>query len=141
MKSPKMHIFTFVVALGLLANTATAFALQPTVAGKSNGGTAGYANCNGRITVSQGGFFSNDSATAYTSADATGTYAVAAVVWYNDGTSEKTKYEDKIVYNSSAEISVTSTAPNNNGNKATGGHTYSSSIRGSWSGSTEKPYS
>lgn len=140
MKKTLKRTFTVLVALGLLGNTATALAAD-SVTGTSSGGSAGIANCSGRITLSQGNLWSNDSATAYTSADATGTYGVAAVVWYNDGVSEKSHYQDKIVQNSSAEISVTSTAPNDNGNRGTGGHTYSSSIRGSWTAGTSKDYS
>ncbi|HEY9160979.1 MAG TPA: hypothetical protein VIS94_07835 [Desulfomonilia bacterium] len=137
MSKLRLRIVTCLMGLVVLANSVPTFAAS-TTSGQSSGGSAGYANCNGSITVQQGGFWSNDSATAYTSADATGTYGVAAVVWYNDGSSEKTQYADKIVNNSTGQISVTSEAPNDYGNKGTGGHTYSSSIRGSWSGSTSQ---
>lgn len=139
MKKSMPRTVAFLVALIILVSSSTAFAAS-SVSGQSSGGSAGIANCSGRVTVSQGGVFTNDSATAYTSADATGTYVVTAFVWYNDGTSEKSKKETKSVNNCSAQISVTCEGPNDYGNKGTGGHTYYSSIRGSWTGGTTKSF-
>lgn len=139
MKKVKQRMFVILVALMMLGNTMTALAAS-SVSGQSSGGSAGIANCSGSITLHQGGFWDNDSVTAYTNADATGTYGVAAVVWYNDGTTEKSKYEDKIVHDSTSQISVTSEGPNDYGNRGTGGHTYSSTIRGSWSAGTSQDF-
>lgn len=139
MKKVMQRMFVSLLTLVMLGNTMTAFAAD-SVSGKSSGGSAGIANCSGSITLKQGGLWDNDSVTAYTNADATGTYGVAAVVWYNDGTGEKSKYEDIIVHDSTSQISVTSEAPNDYANRGTGGHSYSSTIRGSWSAGTSKDF-
>ena len=110
------------------------------VTGKSSGGSDGYANCAGRISLSNAtNVLGKDKVTATTSADASGTYGVRAVIWYNNGTSEETKAEQKIEQASSS-ISVTVTGPNQYGNRGTAGHTFSSSNRGSWTGSTDKNF-
>lgn len=125
--------------IGFSALSMSVFAAT-SVSGRSSGGSSGYANCSGSISLTNStSAFGQDKVSATTLSDASGRLGVQAIIWYNSGSTEQSKVAQNI-QDSSISVSVTAIGPNQYGNRGTAGHTFSSSNRGSWTGSTNKDF-
>lgn len=122
------------VLFGAVASAAS------TTSGTSNGGTLGSTDISGSISVSNGGTWSNDSATASTSSISLGKLGAAVVVHYATTSNGDNTVSNYSIEDDTLSTSVSKSAPNKYGTYATGGHTYSSSQYGSWSGSTDQSF-
>ncbi len=103
--------------------------------GESSGGAKGVAITHGSLSVSEGGWFSDDSATATTSTNVVGTVGVTVVVHYVTASGGPSSVDN---FNSATGLSVSTSksAPNDHGSTANGGHSYYEPNYGSWSGGT-----
>lgn len=134
-----MRKITFVVSLIIIMTmfTSVAYAAS-TVSGTSSGGTDGVANLNGSIWIVRNStsIFYKDEVAAKTTTDALGTLAVRTVIWFNDGSTEKTKANEAWDYGTETSVQAPVQADNQYANQGTAGHIYSSPTRGEWVGST-----
>ncbi len=110
------------------------------VSGLTDGGTLGKTNAWGSISLSQGGLFSNDSASGSTGSDAAGDLAVGVFLHYATASSGDNVVEGYNSAKNTRSVSTSATAPNDTGTYVNGGHVYSSSNYGSWSGGTNLDY-
>lgn len=108
------------------------------ISGRSSGGADGRANLSGQIWIVRNSttFFFKDEVAARTTTDSLGTIAVRTVIWFNDGTTEKTNAKEAWDYGTKTSVQAAVKADNHYANKGTAGHVFSSTNRGDWSGGT-----
>lgn len=118
--------------------TSVAYAAR-TTSGKSSGGSDGKANLKGEIWIVRNSTnpLGKDEVAAKTVTDAAGTIAVRTVIWFNDGSQEKTNVREAWNYGTQLSVQAAIQADNHYANKGTAGHIFSSKTRGEWAGSTD----
>lgn len=132
----KALIITFMVIISMF--TSVAYAAR-TTSGKSSGGSDGKANLKGEIWIVRNSTnpLGKDEVAAKTVTDAAGTIAVRTVIWFNDGSQEKTNVREAWNYGTQLSVQAAIQADNHYANKGTAGHIFSSKTRGEWAGSTD----
>lgn len=126
----------YVLACSMLF--ASAVSAASSVSGTSSGGTLGSTNISGSVSVTNGavGFYV-DYAESTTNSIALGTVGAGVVLHYaTNSNGDNTVSDYDIQYDALSARAFQSA--NYTGTYATGGHTYSSSQYGSWSGSTSQ---
>ena len=129
-------IITLTIIISMLASGVYA---ASTTSGKSSGGSDGKANLKGQIWIvhNSTNILSKDEVAAKTVTDALGTIAVKTVIWFNDGSTEKSKSKEAWDYGTKMSVQSAIKADNHYANKGTAGHIFSSKTRGEWVGSTD----
>ncbi|WP_146216823.1 hypothetical protein [Paenibacillus cellulosilyticus] len=128
-----------ILAISMLFTT-TANAAS-TVNGTSSGGTLGKTTVSGNVAAEKGvvGFII-DSASAKTTSISIGTVGAGVVMHYATTSSGDNTVSDYDIQNNALSANAWISATTNYGTYATGGHTYSSTQYGSWSGSTSQNF-
>ncbi|MDI4647319.1 hypothetical protein [Cohnella hashimotonis] len=125
-------IISFCFLFLLVAATASA---AGHVGGTSGGGTQGVTDAWGDLSLSQGGFFDNDRASGSTGSNGAGDLGVGVFLHYaTSGSGDNVV--DSYNFATGHSVSTSVSGPNDTGTYVNGGHTYSSTQYGSWSGGT-----
>ncbi len=127
----------FSVLLLSISFSAFAFAAADVGPSNSSGGTDGTTKVRGHLAVIQGGIIYEDHAQASTNSNSLGTVGAMAVIHWATSSNGDLTDSDYEINNNSLSASTEVYADNNYGTYATGGHTYSSTAYGSYSGSTQ----